>query len=51
MPDELDVGGFNATGASPTAASIGAKVPIVGMAPNTRITIFAEPCVHIDVAF
>lgn len=45
VPVELDVGGFKAIAGLPSVASIGANVPIVGIAPNTRMVI----CVDAEV--
>lgn len=45
----MDDGGFNTRGASPTAASMGAKLPRVGIALKTRIVILAFPCNQIVV--
>ena len=49
-PSELEVGAFRTMGASPTVASIGASVPIVGIAPKTRIVILALACCQMLVA-
>ncbi len=50
VPDELEVGGAICFGASPNVAVIGAKVPRVGMWPNTSINIEAVPCDKMFVA-
>lgn len=49
VPGELEVGGVISLGESPSVAMIGAKVPRVGMWPNTWIDIEALPCDQILV--